>query len=244
MAVIEMNALSVCLSGSFAAKVFAPSQKSLSETNDGRGYPVLFLLHDDGGDSTDFLMRKVFEDMAKDCGIYLIAPNIAHSFGVDMDCGVDYETFLKDEFPGICHHLFGTRVSGEGVWIAGIGTGGYAAMRLENKYPEVFDKAISWNAQFDIGSLYRRALAGEELPYENAQMLEAVFGSPEQFATSFDLYQGMASDGTERYTVSCDQSCVCSEENQRLCNKIGTVCEHFRDEYEMISTTIKRLAMK
>lgn len=241
MAIIEMNALSVCLSGSFAAKVFAPDQNMLSKNDAGNGRPVLFLLHDDGGDSTDFLVRKVFDDISKEYGIYIIAPNIAHSFGVDMDCGIDYETFLRDELPGICHHVFGTRVSGEGVWIAGVGTGGYAAIRLAHKYPEIFSKAITWNAQFDIGSLYRRAAEGEDLPYEDARMLDAVFGGLEQFQTSYDLFTTMQQIEKGKYAVACDRSCSYLDENRRLCEKTGIELEHYNDEYEMITATIKRL---
>jgi len=244
MAIIEMNALSVCLSGSFAAKVFAPDQNMLSKNEAGNGHPVLFLLHDDGGDSTDFLLRKVFDDIAKEYGIYIIAPNIAHSFGVDMDCGVNYESFLRDEFPGICHHVFGTRVSGEGVWIAGFGTGGYAAIRLANNYPDIFSKAIAWNAQFDIGDLYRRAIAGEELPFEDARMLDAVFGSPEQFRTSYDIFVTMQQVDTSRYTVACDRSCEYMEENLRLCDNTGIELERYNNENDMITATVKRLITK
>ena len=57
MAMIEMNALSTILCGSFSAKVFFPEMDKLGlgENDYDKKYPVLWLYHSDGGSSMDWL---------------------------------------------------------------------------------------------------------------------------------------------------------------------------------------------
>ena len=57
MAIIEMNALSTVLCGSFSAKVFFPEMDKLGlgENDYDKKYPVLWLYHSDGGSSMDWL---------------------------------------------------------------------------------------------------------------------------------------------------------------------------------------------
>ena len=177
MAYIEFNALSVCLGGSFTASVFAPELKDLkkNETLD-KLYPVLYLIHDDGGDSTDFRGIADIEKMASEYGIYIIAPSISHSFCLDMDYGPEYEKFVAEEFSGICRNMFSVKGYGEGVYIGGIGTGAYGAAMLAMKHKEMFAKCITLNGQFDVVSMCKKAASGEELPFETPKMMEAIFG--------------------------------------------------------------------
>ena len=57
MAYIEFNALSVILCGSFSAKVFLPEMKKmyLDDEKHEKKYPVLWLLHSEGGSALDWV---------------------------------------------------------------------------------------------------------------------------------------------------------------------------------------------
>lgn len=72
MAMIEMNALSTVLCGSFSAKVFFPEMDKLGlgENDYDKKYPVLWLYHSDGGSSMDWLCTPA-EKCAAENGILL-----------------------------------------------------------------------------------------------------------------------------------------------------------------------------
>ncbi|MEX1377253.1 MAG: alpha/beta hydrolase-fold protein [Eubacteriales bacterium] len=185
MAYIEFNALSKYLGGSFSAGVFAPELKEMKDDKrTDKKYPVLYLIHDDGGDFSDIHGIEGIEKLASELKMYIIAPSIAHSFCLDMDYGPEYEKFISKEFPGICRNMFSIKDAGEGVYIGGIGTGAYGAAMIAKKYPKMFEKCICINGQFDVVELFQKAEDGEALPYENLEMLKAIFGPLEKLRGS------------------------------------------------------------
>lgn len=92
MATIEMNMLSVLTCGSVSVRVFCPDMDKmyLEDCEHTVKYPVLWLLHDDGGAALDWLQTPA-ERMAKKYGIFLIAPDQHHAIGTNMKYGPKFE---------------------------------------------------------------------------------------------------------------------------------------------------------
>lgn len=185
MAVIEMNALSTVLCGSFSAKVFLPEMDKLQLDEEGRNkkYPVLWLFHSDGGTSMDWLTTPA-EKCAVSNGIFVIAADVQHCLCTNMDYGPKYEEFMAKEFPGICRNNLPISDKLEENWIGGVGTGAYGAVKAALKHPEVFSACIAMDGIYDMDKLCKRAKMGETVFCHNEESLKAVFGNIDQIKGS------------------------------------------------------------
>lgn len=178
MALIEMNALSTILCGSFSAKVFLPEMDKLQLDDEGyqKKYPVLWLLHSEGGTALDWLTTPA-EKCAVENGIFIIAPDAQHTMGSNMEYGPKYEEFLSKEFPKICRNNFPISEELKKNWIGGVGTGAYGAVKAAIKYPDVFSACIAMDGIFDIDKICKKAIKDEPTGiYHNKASLKAVFG--------------------------------------------------------------------
>ena len=180
MATIEMNMLSVITCGSISVRVFCPGMDrlALDDKEHRVKYPVLWLLHTDGGAAIDWLETPA-ERIAEKYGIFLIAPDQHHAMGTDMAFGPRYESFLHTELLNICRNCLPISEDPAENWIGGVGTGAYGAVKMALKHPDVFSKAVAINGILDMEALIAKAVAGEDTgtPHNRAS-LEAVFGDP------------------------------------------------------------------
>jgi len=224
MAFIEFNALSVHLGGSFSAKFFAPEMDKL-KLNDGehvKRYPVLWLIHSDGGTAMDWCSTPI-EAAAVKHGIFVVAVDVQHSLCTDMAYGPAFETFLKEELPGICRKVVPISSDPAFNWIGGVGTGAYGAMKLAIQHPDVFSRAFALDGWLDLQKVGQKLKAGVPtgIPHTLASY-EAVFGDADSFMGSkhdiFTLASGVTSG--EFYIA-------CSETSQRL------------DEYTVFASLLK-----
>ena len=170
MAVLELNALSTALSGSFSATVFFPDQPQMKE----QSYPALYFIHDIGGDDTDLRPLHNLEALANELGIFILCPSLMHSFGMDLPWGGKYGDFVRREFPGICRHMFPLDESHQ--YLGGMGAGAYGAFWNAAKAPEAFSKCLLINGHFDVASLCEDVAKGAQVPNLTTANLEAVFG--------------------------------------------------------------------
>ena len=177
MAMIEMNALSTVLCGSFSAKVFFPEMDKLGlgENDYDKKYPVLWLYHSDGGSSMDWLCTPA-EKCAAENGIFIIAADVQHCLCTNMEYGPKYEEFMVKELPGICRNNLPLSDKPELNWIGGVGTGAYGAVKAALKHPEVFSACIAMDGIYDMGKICERAKQGETVVCHNEESLKAVFG--------------------------------------------------------------------
>lgn len=171
MAVLELNALSTALAGSFSATVIFPDNHSVSGD---RLYPALYYLHDIGGNHTDIRTAKNLQELANELGVFLVAPSVMHSFGMDLPWGGKYGDFVCRELPGICRHLF--PLDEKRQYIGGVGGGAYGAVWHAANHPDAFRKCFAYNGRFDVASLCEAAAAGAKVPQLTVPNLEAVFG--------------------------------------------------------------------
>ena len=125
MAVLELNALSTALAGSFSATVIFPDGTGIAQD---RLYPALYFLHDIGGNDTDIRTIKNLQDLSNELGLFIISPSLMHSFGIDLRWGGKYGDFVCRELPGICRHMFPLDESRQ--YAGGTGGGAYGVVDL------------------------------------------------------------------------------------------------------------------
>ncbi len=224
MSYIEFNALSVHLGGSFSAKVFAPEMDKLDldDTQHVKRYPVLWLLHDDGGTALDWL-RTPAEQCAIDNGIIIVAPDIGHTLTTNMDYGPEYEKYLCEELQGICRNTFPISEDLSLNWIGGVGTGAYGAAKMAMKYPEVYSKCVLFDGYLDMKKMCDKAIEGQPLgiPHTKAS-LEAVFGDLTKFEGSKnDIFASASEVDSGEFFITCSKEADNFKEYESFAKLLG-----------------------
>lgn len=224
MAQIEMNALSVITCGSISVRIFLPEMNllALDDKEHQKKYPVLWLLHDEGGAALDWLATPA-ERCAAKYGIFIIAPDQHHCLCTDMKFGPRYEAFLNTELPGICRNNLPLSEDPALNWVGGVGTGGYGAVKMALKHPETFSRAVCLNGVLDLEAICKKAAAGQETGIRhNKASLEAVFGDLDSFAGSGnDLYALAGTPARAKFWLGWEEDAPVVEENRRLAGLLG-----------------------
>lgn len=238
MANMELNCLSVITCGSISIRIFCPGMDKLAldDTKHEKKYPVLWLLHDDGGAAIDWLETPA-ERMAEKYGIFIIAPDQHHCMGTDMVYGARYEYFMSHELLGICRNNLPISEDPKENWVGGVGTGAYGALKLVLKHPETFSKAISINGILDMEAMFKKAVKGESTgtPHNKAS-LEAVFGELEDFhGSSNDLYALANKDAGDKVLFLWEADCSVSEENRCMAQLMGAETKIFEADDDLSS---------
>lgn len=223
MSYIAFNALSTVLGGSFTARLFLPGldKLALDDRAHQKRYPVIWLLHTDGETSLEFLKTPI-ESLAVKYGFIAIAPDMHHAMGTDMKWGPNYEKFLVKEIRGIFRNNLPISTDPRENFIGGVGTGGYAALKIAARHPDLYAKAFALNGVLDMEELFRRTLDGERtgIP-QTAAALEAVFGSFDSFRGSEnDLFHVAknASDGS--LYISAERDFPYYRDSEKLCRTV------------------------
>ncbi|GHV86793.1 hypothetical protein AGMMS50255_0890 [Spirochaetia bacterium] len=152
---------------------------------EGKQWKTLYLLHGFGGDRNDWLLktrltRIVEGSMVNGCPLMVILPEGNNSFFVNLPNGHDYSDFLCEELIDFIGNNFPVSAGREDRLIAGFGMGGYGAFLQALSHPEKFSAAAAFEAPFDIGRYYQRAL----LPANMSLCMEQIFGREENFKGS------------------------------------------------------------
>jgi len=134
-------------------------------------YPVLYLLHGLGDDSTMWTRMTSLERHARHLPLIIAMPDVGRSFYCDAVYGPQYEKLVIEDVIGLIDRLFNTRNNREGRCVSGLSMGGYGAIKLALKYPELFISATGHS-----GAYYRHF---ELISDQMQQELEAVFGGPQ-----------------------------------------------------------------
>ena len=228
MAFFELNALSVILGGSFAVRVFIPEMDKLQldDAAHAHRYPVLVLLHDEGGACMD-LQRTPAERLAAEHGIFILAPDVQHTLGANMEYGPQYETFISTELLNICRRIFPITEDPAKTWIGGIGTGGYGAVKTALHHPDVFTKAFSIDGALDMNAIIEQAKSGKDtgIGLQEAQ-LNAIFGDLASFSGGEnDLFALANKPATGKFFFVCEEGYSRKEESESLAKKLGVAAE-------------------
>ncbi len=148
-----------------------------------RRYPVLYFLHGLGDDEQMFLHSGGFnlvEDLWEQhqLGEFLIAtPAAGSSFYINSRDGARrYEDFFVQEFLPTIEKRYRTRAGRAFRGVGGISMGGYGALHLAFRHPELFGSVSAQSAAL-IEKLPHITAAGPRLS-ARTQVLGDVFGSP------------------------------------------------------------------
>jgi len=155
------------------------------DTDKGKAqrYPVLYFLHGLGANEQMFLDSgawNVTEDLweQRKMGEYIIVtPAGDTSFYINSHDGRRrYEDFFVQEFLPYIEHHYRIRPGRASRGIAGISMGGYGALHLAFRHPELFGSVSAQSAAL-IEKL--PAVSGASLPQDSlSRILGGVFGSP------------------------------------------------------------------
>lgn len=224
MAYLELNALSTILCGSFSAKVYLPEMNllALDDKKHEKRYPVLWLLHSEGGTALDW-NQTMAEKCAAEHGIFIIAPDEQHTLCTNMDYGPKYEDFLADEFPKICRNNLPVSAEPKLNWIGGVGTGAYGAVKTALKNPGLFTKCIAIDGIFDMAAICKKAMNNEDTGiFHNTESLKAVFGDITAVEGSEnDIYALTEKCEGGSFYVTGTAKSPYAEERKRLVNMLG-----------------------
>jgi S-formylglutathione hydrolase FrmB len=144
--------------------VFLPDAAiAASDSIPASGLKTLWLLHDAGGDDSDWMRLSMVEHYAQAAGVALIMPSMDNSMYMDMAYGgYPYFRYLTEDLPNHVRNLVGVlSVRPEDNYVAGVGVGGYGALKWALRFPDAFAAAAAFSAPIDIvGALRRQEDAG------------------------------------------------------------------------------------
>lgn len=103
---------------------------------------AVILLHDAGGNHTDFVTKYGAYRAAEKSGHILIMPDLDNSGCKDyLVYGANYETYIAKELPSLMRRAFPIGKGKEHLKLMGVGEGGKEALLIAEKYPDVFGSA-------------------------------------------------------------------------------------------------------
>jgi putative tributyrin esterase len=117
-------------------------------------YATLYLLHDLGEDQTAWLRRSSLEALVDGLPLAVVMPAGHRSWYTNMTYGRDYFKFLTEELPELCERNFPLSSNREHRILAGIGMGGYGALKAGLQASDTFGTAASFAGQLDVSSVY------------------------------------------------------------------------------------------
>lgn len=135
MPLCELRFKSASLGKSEALNVILP---------DGEGpFPVLYLLHGLSDDYSAWARRSGIERYLDGMGLIVVMPDGGRSFYCNHTAGPQYEDHITRDVVGLVDRTFRTIRSPRARAVAGLSMGGYGAMMLALRHPELFSVACS-----------------------------------------------------------------------------------------------------
>jgi len=108
-------------------------------------FPVYYLLHGLSDDHTAWSRRTSIERYVADMPIIIVMPNGGRSFYTDAIAppNAKYETFMTQDLIRFVDSTFQTIPAREGRAVGGLSMGGYGALKLALKHPDIYCAAVS-----------------------------------------------------------------------------------------------------
>jgi S-formylglutathione hydrolase FrmB len=128
---------------STALKKMTAATLNLPEGEDGRGpFPVFYLLHGRLDDHTAWVRQTSIERYAQRLAFIIVMPDAGRGFYTKAQEGFAYETAML-ELIAYIDQTFHTDARREARVIGGLSMGGYGALKLALKHPDLFCGANS-----------------------------------------------------------------------------------------------------
>jgi putative tributyrin esterase len=179
MALIHCNFYSDVLEISTAMYVILPentiTQIGMEGITKKSKHPTLYLLHGLSDDYTIWLRRTSIERYAAELGIAIVMPAVNRSFYTDMVHGYKYWTYVSQELIKKAREFFPLSQEREDTFVAGLSMGGYGALKLGLRCPEVFCATASLSGATDVEQVYKHGFTYDA---------DLVFGTKDQISGS------------------------------------------------------------
>ena len=192
-------------------------------------FPVLYLLHGLGADCTCWRRNLAINRHLANLRMIVAMPSASKSYYVNgpLPAGLPYEDHIVEDVVGLVDRTFHTIPDRRARGVAGVSMGGYGAMMLALRHPELFGAVSSMS-----GSLYFAALShprGDE--YITALMNALPPGRYDLLARASELAGAEGPRPAIRF--DCGKSDFLLECNRRFAARLAEVgLEHEFVEYD------------
>jgi putative tributyrin esterase len=126
-------------------------------------FPVCYLLHGLSDDHTSWACHTSIERHVAGLPLIVVMPDGGRGFYCDAVDGPAYERHLLDDVIGFVDRTFHTMPERQGRVIGGLSMGGYGAIKLALKYPQLFCSAVSHSAALDVQRRLERPEVAAEM---------------------------------------------------------------------------------
>ena len=165
------------------ALVKACSMNVIVPENQEGPFPVFYLLHGLSDDHTIWMRRTSIERYVENLPIIVVMPDGGRSFYCNAVEGPAYEDHIIQDVIGLTDRTFNTIPTREGRVIGGLSMGGYGALKLALKFPNLFSSAVSHS-----GALGITKVKPENVRQDMRVEFPQIFG-PNPFGGKDCLYQ-------------------------------------------------------
>lgn len=125
----------------------------LPDRHESQGpFPVFYLLHGLSDDHTIWSRRTSIERYVDGLPLIVIMPDGGRGFFCDAHQGAAYESHIVKDVIGFTDRFFNTIPSRHGRAIGGLSMGGYGAIKLALKFPDLFCSATSHSGVLALAS--------------------------------------------------------------------------------------------
>jgi putative tributyrin esterase len=137
-------------------------------------FPVFYLLHGLADNHTAWTRRTSIERYVQDLPLIVVMPNGERGFYTDAasTSHAAFETYILRDLIGFVDSTLQTIPTREGRVIGGLSMGGYGAVKLALKHPDMFCAAVSHS-----GALARAKDLAEDDDSDWAREVRAIFGT-------------------------------------------------------------------
>jgi len=126
-------------------------------------FPVFYLLHGLSDDHTIWARRTSIERHVAGLPLIVVMPDGGRGFYCDAVEGPAYERHLLEDVIGFVDRTFHTIAARQGRVIGGLSMGGYGALKLALKCPQLFCSATSHSAALDVRRRIERPEVAAEM---------------------------------------------------------------------------------
>src|SRR5579859_7829669 len=132
MAFCELKFFSKSLNKATAADVLLP------ECDSSGPFAVMYLLHGLSDDHTIWQRRTSIERYVQDLPLIVVMPDGGRGFYTDAKEGMAWESSIVKDLVQFVDGRFQTKANRAGRCVGGLSMGGYGALKLALKYPDMF----------------------------------------------------------------------------------------------------------